>query len=215
MRVHSRLAIVWSFITALGLSLTTANASAQQTISWNHASCKGAMTLSDVACTPVFQRTAQDGEKITLRITNTCPNDFEYTVVPVPLPEGELQAAPTECKETKTVDIQHDERYGGYIINIVKKEGKTPNVNNARLTIAVRTSEWKIGFAGGFSLNALTDPPYALREIQTPGPNNTTVTKYRLIEQRSRRDGLGRSVASSFTCITQNVPRSGSPLASE
>lgn len=183
-------------------------ASAQERVTWNHSDCTAEMTLADVKCTPLFPISAQPGEMITLTITNTCPDDFDYTVVSLPVQtRGALQAA-VPCTGTKVVDIRHDPQYGGYVVNIVNRTGRSVAAGNARVTISVRTEEWRIGFAGGFTANGLVDPPYALRSFTT-GAGDAAVTRYVLVEQESRKDEVGRSVVSFVHVHHSKVPLLG------
>ena len=186
-----------AILSAFALATSPAPAGAQeQSISWDHAECKVEMEIDDPACTPLFNVNAQPGETITLTVKNTCPEDFEYQTIPLPIREPHTLQSRATCTGTRVVDIRHDPQYGGYVVNIVKKEGKAPPAGNARVTIAVKTAQWKLGFAGGFTANGLTDTPFALREVQVPGEGGTTTTKYRLVTQESREDELGTSVVS-------------------
>src|SRR5215208_2574083 len=66
-------------------ALLATPAAAQQKISWKHSDCTDKMDPANVKCTPLIPVTAEPGETISLTITNTCPDDFTYTTVPLPL----------------------------------------------------------------------------------------------------------------------------------
>lgn len=187
----------WLVCTVLAVALLPARGSAQQTVRWDHAKCPSTSTVADAVCTPVFEITAQPGEKITLEISHTCRSDFTYSVVPIPLAEdAQLQAGNTPCDDTHPVEIKHDPQYGGYIVYVTRKTGTKPAVGDARVTISVRTSEWKVEFAGGFTVNGLTDNAFTLREVQVKDATGAATTRYQVVTQDDRKDDVNRSVAS-------------------
>lgn len=114
-----------------------------------------------------------DGKTITVRIKNTCPNEFNYSITEV-LAEAPAQppsaAKGGGCKpEDKVITIVHDKRYGGYLIGIEKKdpnkivETKNGNVlKNLQLVISVETAAWNIDTYGGFTVSGLTNPRFAI-----------------------------------------------------
>jgi hypothetical protein len=170
---------------------------AQHKVEWNHEECGADAAAAE--CNPVLQVTAEHGEVITLTIKNTCPTAFSYTVVAIPrAPESSLEGA-VDCDEPHPVQINHDRRYGGYVVHVVKKVDEEVPRRNARITISVTTSEWNTSFSGGFTVNNLVDNGYALREITVTNPAGSpilTSTKYQIVEQEDRGDAVGRSVAS-------------------
>ena len=148
-RLRCRFALALLALPLLSIQQAATAADAQPTEVWDHAECTSTMELNNVKCTPVRSLTAESGEQITLIIRNTCSSAFEYTTVPVPLTTaGTLQDA-SVCKDTVRVPIVHDPRYGGYIV-YVTRIGDAPN-GDARITLAVHTAEWNVGFAGGFT----------------------------------------------------------------
>lgn len=188
------------------------HAAAQQTVVWDHSNCLATMDPANPACTPVFNLTAEPGEKITVTIKNTCPTLFDYTVVPVPLPGASSALVANQCTETKSVDITHDPQYGGYIVNVVKKSGSPP-VGSARITVAVQTSQFILAFGGGFTVNGLVDPSYVLRAqpsttSSSPSGGTAAATQYKITEQGDREDKVGHSVV-SFVHLTHTRLKTG------
>lgn len=190
---------IWPLLVMMWMAWTPAPVAAQVTIEWDHGKCGFDAAPIDAACTPVFQVTAQAGEKIMLQITGTCPDLFNYAVVPIPRPAGAAEGRGgdrTTCAGTRDVEIAHDAQYGGYIVYVTKKGGTAVNVGEARVTISVKTSEWNLAFGGGFTASGLTSPAYALRQIETTDATGAAVTRYQLTEQNDRKDAVNRSVAS-------------------
>jgi hypothetical protein len=176
------------------------NAQAQQSVSYDHAKeCPANSAATSAGCTPVRQLTAEQDEVITVNIANTCPDHFDYTVVKIEREEeNQLQSGPTvKCDKEKKITIKHDDRYGGYLIHITPKSTIADTVltaGKAVITIAVRTSEWRVGFGGGFTLHSITDPAFAVRE--TRAATDSVPARSEIIRQKDREDKLGRSVAS-------------------
>lgn len=190
-----------ALVVGLAVAVTPAAGSAQVQKSWDHASCTRAKAnaAASAECTPVFTVDVEPGETIQLTIRNTCPDEFTYSVVAVRRPAddvGVTHGAPPRCDGQRAVDIVHDPQYGGYIVSVTRKEGSDAALGDARITIAVRTSEWRVGFAGGFTVNGLRDPAFALRQLAPAGGGTGTATRFQLVEQKSRRDDAGRSVVS-------------------
>lgn len=179
------------FIVAIALSSAALVPKLQaQELEWDHAKCDASLTLQDSKCTPILRVVASPGETIKLTIKNTCPESFTYSFVSVP--SDSLRIFATGCSNPKVISIVHEALYGGYIVYAEPVQGTTPERGSARITISVHTRHWQVGFGGGFTLNGLTQPAWAL----TPVDPATTPSSYTVTAEPSRRDRVGRSVAS-------------------
>lgn len=122
----------------------------------------------------IFMLEVSDKHGFVVRIKNTCPDAFDYKSTGVekapprePRPEG---LAPLS---TKDIEIVHDDRFGGYVINITPKPGEDGDaartcVGGARLRsasfiISVREPDFGISFSGGFTFSGLTNPVFAIK----------------------------------------------------
>jgi hypothetical protein len=117
-----------------------------------------------------------DGEEFTVRIQNTFPGAFEYTLAGIEKatetepPVGTLTG---DNLEPVTIERRHEKKYGGYILKI-KRTAEQPVVvddvtlNDVTLLIFVETEGWRYGFAGAFTVSGLTDRVYAVDNGQAP-----------------------------------------------
>ncbi|HEX5724977.1 MAG TPA: Ig-like domain-containing protein, partial [Longimicrobiaceae bacterium] len=103
---------------------------------------------------------------------------------------------------------QHEKQYGGYIVHITKKNEEEPSeLGEARLTIAVKTAEWNIGFGGGFNASGLVDPAYGVEEVEVPAAGTTPArTESRLRREEEREDAANLALSSLAHVWHSNRP---------
>jgi hypothetical protein len=107
-------------------------------------------------------------EEFVIKITNTAPQCFDYQVESVPKSGSEAKGL-----TTVPLEVVHDEKYGGYIVDIRRKSNpEDPDCNtlqdmkglkDATIIIAVETLGVEVAFGGGFTISQLTDPVFAAR----------------------------------------------------
>jgi hypothetical protein len=114
--------------------------------------------------------------------------------------------------DEKTLEQTHDDRYGGYVVRILKKDtGEAATVIMADQTktelkpatfiIAVRTQKWSYEFAGAFTVNQLTDPVFALETRSTNG-----VEQQFLIEDEQARDTVKLGIGAFIHVFHDRLP---------
>lgn len=140
------------------IALSTASFAGTKTAEFNHGDC-----IAGKTCTRFAELTLKPGELFTIVIENTFPDQFYYQITGIMAvkeevsPSTDVSFAPNGS-EKKTLSYAHDPKYGGYIVRVTPKQGA--QLGTMEITIAVQTSEWKIGFAGGFVGSGLTDGKY-------------------------------------------------------
>ena len=113
------------------------------------------------------------GDIFTIAIHDTCLSRFSYSVrgiredQPDELQAGQVMTVGYPELTTKTMDIVHDDVYGGYYIYVTeatpsvrcRDENQSPySLGNAMFIINTPKRDWTIKFSGAFTLSGLTDP---------------------------------------------------------
>lgn len=138
-----------------------------------------------------YTRHLSDGEKLTIRITSTCPSQFLYEIRGLEMPP--TGSAKTAGLTEKVLEVTHDDVFGGYIVNLSKRAAGTPcgDVDLKPVTLIVFTpaSPWALSLTGGFTVNGLIDPVYALRtDPSEPGGSE-------IVQDRSKEDAASMGAA--------------------
>ena len=128
-------------------------------------------TFNHLEPTPkIFDLELNDRQTFTVRISNTCPDAFEYSFVGVER-APELQGAAKKPLVDKDIDIPYDARFGGYAFTIALKPGADPasvcesgdKLKSTSFIVSVRQSEWGLSFSGGFTISGLTNKVFAIK----------------------------------------------------
>jgi len=144
-----------------------------------------------------------DDQVFKIQILNTLPDKFQYEIAGVLLPVEDKSIkknADATKPVTKEIVHRHEKKYGGYILRIrsisgspVKIDGTKMQLQDRTLIIVVETLGWDYEIAGAFTINWLTDPVFALKQVELDNSN-----KYIIIENTGARDqaklGLGAFV---------------------
>jgi hypothetical protein len=100
-----------------------------------------------------------DGDQFWVKILRTDEAAFTYNMAAVELVSGvRSRAAATEVCLTAV----HDEKYGGYVVRITKRDGAHTPLDNTVLMVTVKSSDYGYDISGGFPISGLTDPVYTL-----------------------------------------------------
>jgi len=115
-----------------------------------------------------------NGQLIEVTVDNTCADDFSYEIEKVPaLPAPALPPAAPGCSPAPhVVSWSHDDKYGGYILHVKKKNSGSPvkantstgqsDLHDFDLILGVNPGGVGIATAGGFTISSLTDPAYGV-----------------------------------------------------
>ena len=93
-----------------------------------------------------------DGEPFIIRVVNTEPDEFTYTVAGAvavlqdPTPQLERQPPPSTHDEC----VIHDKSFGGYIMRVEPKAGKQSDLPSKLLIVHVPTEDWQVEFASPY-----------------------------------------------------------------
>lgn len=129
----------------------------------------------------IFDLDLEDGESFVVRISNTCPDAFDYPYIPLPRAAAGIPESKTlKPLQTHDITVVYDARYGGYIFNIVQKPGMSAvtlcqrgaDLVPASFVVSVREKKWGLSFSGGFTFSGLTSPVYG---IETNGETKRIV----------------------------------------
>lgn len=148
----------------------------------------------------------QAGQQFQVKILNTCRQAFvpelvgiERAAAPPALGPPAAPDQPPKVADYVFGPHTHDDRYGGYFVNIRRRtqgatdcqaaDGTTADLKDATLVIAVATESWDLAISGGFTFDGLTDPVFALRSL--PGE-----TKKQVFEEAAKRDSAKLGIAS-------------------
>jgi len=141
-----------------------------------------------------YMRTVAPGEIIVVTITNTCVEKFNYDLRKISA--GTSEEAAEECTPTKALEIVHEEKYGGYIIDIqrsvadpvtIEVDGKEVTLNDLEIVISVQPKKWDYELAGAFTTSWLTDPAFGL-EMRVPEGSADGVERAFVIRDREAED---------------------------
>ena len=161
---------------------STAPMFAQQTITFDH--------LQDGDRTYTLH--LQDGEEFTVQIQNTCSTMFQYEVRGFE-PESPISALAPEPLSTKELSLTHEDVYGGYVVLIRRASDSACEGGDALqdrvLVIYVPTTTWSLAFAGGFTVEGLTDAVYALQ------PHSSIADAKQIVTEAEKRDKFTLGVA--------------------
>jgi hypothetical protein len=125
-----------------------------------------------------------DRQKFVVAIDKTCTDAFNYSYVGLErgqLPSEAQENQPLKKKplDKKTIEITYDDRFGGYIFNIVPNGKNAGDIceggeklGTASFIVAVRQQTWNLSFSGGFTISNLTNPVYS---VKTEGDTKTVV----------------------------------------
>lgn len=154
-----------------------------------------AVSFTHEGCTPVagvcraaYNLSLADGETFAIAIRRTLPNDFTYEVAGIPAAPSKRDVKEAPDYRDTVLHQVHDRKYGGYIVNIRKKE--KASLPDATLIIGVRTAEWTVAVAGGFPVSTLTDKQFSLRDTTVGGE-----TQYLVRREKDHEDRVALSTA--------------------
>jgi hypothetical protein len=120
------------------------------------------------------------GECLNVVIENTLPSQFTSQIEGFKPATTKPKAQGSPTLEPKTLSLIHNRDFGGYFVHIrrnpasdgkVKVDGQEHTLNDATLTVFVKTMQWSYEFAGAFTISDLTDPVFALKDPAVPDPN--------------------------------------------
>ncbi len=130
-----------------------------------------------------YTRPLRDGEKLTIRITDTCPSRFTYEV------RGVRDARPGSSAAGKLgemlLEVDHDDVFGGYIVNISERKNSTScdaDLKPTTFIVFTPASPWALSLTGGFTVSGLTDPVYAL------SPDPSEPARRHIVEDSGKED---------------------------
>jgi hypothetical protein len=166
---------------------------------YNHGDCTKDQATDSPACTARRKLSLKDGQTFTVAIYNTQKDAFVYSIETVARKEeGNVpQARRAKPPEVKILTLQHDKRYAGYIVHITPTGRASTTLGEARIIIDVTTSEFRVGFGGGFTASGLSDPVFAVVTDSVGDPGSRTAVQ-RFVREEDREDdarlGLGSFV---------------------
>ncbi len=148
----------------------------------------------------IFDLDLNHGQKFVVRVTNTCPDAFDYSYAGVergrvPQLQGEAPLAKKPLSD-KDIELVYDERFGGYVFNITLKDANKPaadvcekaeKLGPLSFIVSVRQQQWNLSFGGGFTVSTLTNPVFALR---------TENGVKKIFEERDKQDSRKLGAAS-------------------
>ena len=125
--------------------------------------------------------TLRDGEQFLVTVQRTCVDAFEYTIrgvlkEPAAGPRPSARPRPETLKPLSDKRIgptAHDDRFGGYIVDVISKADADPcvvsagseeeaSLKDAQFFVNVTTDEWDYSVSGGFAFSAPGGRKYAL-----------------------------------------------------
>jgi hypothetical protein len=137
----------------------------------------------------IYALDLRDRETFLIRVQQTCPDAFNYLTTGVERgtstrPESENTKLPLTYKD---IEVTHDARFGGYVINITPKPGVSAaetcvdgdKLADASFIVSVREAGFGTSFSGGFTVSGLTNPVFSI----TGEEGHKT-----LIEEPAKRD---------------------------
>lgn len=136
-----------------------------------------------------FSIEASDGDTIVVEVADTCPGQFDFRVEGIERAPEVLGPRSLEpcAAATKEVRWTHEGRYGGYLLRIsapspvlVRKAGAQPDtkeLGSVVLIVHIRDTGWALEVGGGFTIDGLVSPRYALETRTGNGVAATFVTR--------------------------------------
>jgi hypothetical protein len=150
-----------------------------------------------------------DREKFDVVIESTCPTAFDYVVsgiyrAPDKI-DSDKKVVPT--LETKILEVAHDAKFGGYLVEIRKKDTVDDVVAQCGVeldsrTLIISTPEitWDLSLSGAFTVTSLTNPVFFLR----PHPDDPT--NQQVQEDPEKRDFAALGIAAFVHLYHHRVP---------
>lgn len=167
-----------------------------------HRACTKTMPLSAPACAPRYKLSLSDGQAFAVEIQDTDTMEFSYSIEPQKREDLKTEGLGEEPHHTKTLILQHDKRYRGYLIHIIRsKTTGERSRGDAVVTIEVATREWGLEFGGGFTVSGLRDPVYAVRTDSVADPATGTQTAVLRINREKKREDEQRLGLGSFVHV--------------
>lgn len=158
----------------------------------------------------IFTRHVLAGEVIPVEIKNTCSREFTYEVVAVR--SGDLPprtTAATCTPDTKMVDILHDPRNGGYIVQVRKKvpgaetqvrvNDQLVSLKEADVIIKVVDRKWDAEMSGAFTASRLTDDRFGV--VMRDDPNDSETMEKPFLVRDEGADDEARLGVGAFVHI--------------
>ena len=118
----------------------------------------------------------KNGEIFTIAIHDTCETQFSYEVRSIlreqPPPVQATHFPKASVLATKTVDIVHNDTYGGYLVNVIESTDPPPitcvddddalvtTLASATFIVNTPRRDWAVAFSGGFTISGLTNHIY-------------------------------------------------------
>lgn len=156
-----------------------------QKIHFTHADCgpKGG------ECRVSYSLALEDGETFAIIVKGAQPDLFRYDIAAFKAAEENKARIAGEAT-TEVFFQQHDGQFGGYVMSISLREGKTSDTPPATLLISVRTKEWRLAFAGGFPISSLHDRTFSLQDTTVGG-----ATRYLVRREKDHEDKVSLATA--------------------
>jgi hypothetical protein len=128
---------------------------------------------------------AADGDTIAVDVLNTCPSQFAFEVEGIERAPEEARTRDLQCTAAnKEVRWTHRGEYGGYLLMItapgpvpVTRGGETRALQSVVLVIHVRATGWALEVGGGFTVDGLVSPRFALQTRAADGGDATFVVR--------------------------------------
>lgn len=160
---------------------------------------------------------ANPGDLITVRIENTCLKEFDYELGGIaqnPPSSGtsigqEILDQACEAGSHFLTEI-HNDRFGGYYLKIKKKNNNGVSVKakvkdkevmleDSLYLVSVKSSQWDIAFAGGFTVSDLVDPIYSSKK--------NDADQNIIVRARSAEDDVSLGLSAMVHVFHQKRPR--------
>ena len=147
---HLRIGVAASLLLFIGIGRVYAESPAK-TATFNHRTTANGHGV---------RLTLASGEAFQVIVEETETTDFDYEVSGITLePTGPAARASTDSRWT--TDKVHDAAFGGYIVRVTLKSGKTSKLPSpVQWYVIVTETGWDASFAGGFVVSKLTDPEF-------------------------------------------------------
>lgn len=151
-----------------------------------------------------------DKEKFLIRVVNTAPGDFTYTVTgATAVPQQPNAALVRNVVTTYEECVTHSKQYGGYVMRVERNaaagaaEPRSPELKNKLFIVSVETDDWHYEVSGGFSLTGHRDKIFALSPVAEG--------QYRVVEDEGsdKKADARPGVASLLTVFHSRRPQVG------